>query len=63
MLEPSLVLMEMRGLKKGLMPNEIKGLLLSGEDPTQLILWLVKRTWLRNYLSLKSINKAQLMPM
>lgn len=62
MLESSLVLMEMRGLKKGLTPNEIKGLLLSAEDPTQLILWLVKRTWLRNYVSLKSINKAQLMP-
>lgn len=62
-MEPSLVLMEMRRLRKGLMPNEIKGLVPSGEDPSQIILWLVKRTRLRNYLSLKSINKAKLMPM
>lgn len=63
MLEPSLVLKEMRGLRKGLVPNEIKGLVSSGEVPFQLILWLVKRTWVRNYLPLKSINKAKLMPM
>lgn len=62
-MEPSLVLMEMRRLRKGLMPNEIKGLVPSAEDPSQIILWLVKRIWLRNYLSLKSINKAKLMPM
>ena len=42
MLEPRLVLKKMRSLKKSLLQNGIKGVVPSGQDPTQLHSQLVK---------------------
>lgn len=52
-----LVLKEIRRL---LISNGIKGMVISGQNPLQLILKYTKRKCLRNFLPLKSPNKSKI---
>lgn len=56
-LEPRLVLKEIRKLRRCLILNGMKGGVTSGQDPTQLSFQLVKGKGLRNVLLLKTTNE------
>jgi hypothetical protein len=53
------VLKEMRSLKKSLMLTGIKGLVPSGQDPTQPTRQPVKKTELRDFSPLKKHQQAK----
>lgn len=58
MLQPSLVLKDITNLKKSLIQNGVKGVLTSGQDPTQLILEPMKGKHLKHFLGSLNNNSA-----
>lgn len=58
MLQPSLVLKDITNLKKSLIQNGIKGEVTSGQDPTQLILEIMKGKCLRDFQGSLNNNSA-----